>query len=81
MDEEERPFRVSWTSNDEIAEMLDVTTAACSLCGRAARVPEDVVAVKQQGGQRIPVVICVRCQPEYARRFREMLDQLRKEEE
>jgi hypothetical protein len=61
--------------------MLDVSTAACTLCGSPAKVPEDVVAVKQEGGTSTPIVICCECQPVYVRAFHRMLDRLQKERE
>ena len=53
--------RVQWTGNEEVSEMLDVSTAACTNCGGAARVPEDVVAVFQMGSKRTAIVVCEGC--------------------
>lgn len=77
--DDDRPYQAGWTSNDEIAEMLDVTTAACTLCGDAARVPEDVVAIKLKGGESTPIVICIKCRPEFAKQFHEMIDRMQEE--
>lgn len=53
--------RVKWTGNEEVSELLDVSTAACTNCGGAARVPEDVAAVFQLGNKRTPIVVCEPC--------------------
>ena len=53
--------RVEWTGNEQVSEMLDVSTAACTNCGGPARVPEDVAAVFQLGKVRTPVVVCEPC--------------------
>lgn len=53
--------RVTITGNEKIGELLDVSTAACSVCEGPARVPEDVAAVAQFNDRRIPIVVCLGC--------------------
>lgn len=67
--------RVEWTSNDEILENLDVSTAACSACGGPARVPEDVLAVLTGSSGPKPYVVCPDCQPAVMDRLRRLLDE------
>jgi hypothetical protein len=57
---------VEWTGNEKIMELLDVSTGACSYCGGAARVPEDVAAVYQSGETTVPVIVCPACRPKFA---------------
>jgi hypothetical protein len=64
---------VRWTGNDEISEMLGVTTGACTSCGGPARVPEDVAAVRQHEGKLTPLIVCPKCQPDFEDRLREKM--------
>lgn len=60
-----------WAEPEEIAEQMDVVTAACSYCGGPARVPEDVMAVQVDStGRQRPLVCCERCTPEVGARLR-----------
>jgi hypothetical protein len=54
-----------WSDDDEIAELMDVSTGACTGCKRPARVPEDVVAVLQVDGVLRPIIVCPECVPEW----------------
>lgn len=57
---------VEWVGNDLIAELLDVSTAACTYCGGAARVPEDVAAIIEAGDLKTPLVVCPKCAPRFS---------------
>lgn len=55
--------RINWIDGESIEELLDVVTAACTVCGNAARVPEDVLAVlpsPDHSDQQV-VAICPAC--------------------
>lgn len=54
-----------WSDKEEIAELMDVSTGACTGCKRPARVPEDVVAVLQMNGVLRPIIVCPDCEPEW----------------
>lgn len=58
--------RARWAGNKEIASVLDVLTAACSFCGGAAKVPEDVVLVVAEKDGHKPIVCCPDCTPTLA---------------
>lgn len=66
--------RVEWTGNEKIAELLDVSTGACVYCGGAARVPEDVAAVYQDGAQVVPVIVCPACGPKFEADIRRRIE-------
>lgn len=60
---------VHLADNDKIAELMDVSTGACTLCGGAAKVPEDVLAVVTTGDNDphpAAVIVCETCLPELA---------------
>lgn len=67
---------VRWTGNEQIAELLGVSTGACTSCGGPARVPEDVAAVRQHQGQVVPLIICQNCQPTFEENMREKMAEL-----
>jgi hypothetical protein len=54
-----------WVKGQKIAEALDVSTHACSICREPARVPEDVVAVFRKRGKTLPLVVCMDCGPSF----------------
>lgn len=62
-----KPIDHEWVGLEEIEEILDVSTAACSYCGGAARVPEDVVAVVTEEDRNTPLVVCLACTPAFTR--------------
>lgn len=63
-----------WTNKDEIAALMDVSTAACTECKGPARVPEDVVAVHQVDDVLRPVVVCPECVPIWLALMKEEID-------
>ena len=70
-------WKSGWVDAPEIEEILDVSTAACTYCGKAARVPEDVVAVfAQEGREPLPLIVCPDCTPEFSRWLGMRMDEL-----
>jgi len=64
----EHEWKSGWVDAPVIEEILDVSTAACTYCGKAARVPEDVVAVfEQEGREPFPLIVCPDCTPEFSK--------------
>lgn len=70
---------VRWTGNEKIAELMDVSTGACTGCKRPARVPEDVVAVHQIGDVLRPIIVCPDCSPEWERLLNEAIEERMKD--
>jgi hypothetical protein len=57
---------IQWADGEQLAELLDVITGRCTLCGEAAKVPEDVLAVATNGPDDphpVTVIVCEACQP------------------
>lgn len=66
-------MKAEWAKGEKIAELLDVTTAACTICRGPARVPEDVVAVVEQDGRKVALVVCESCQPAFMAELNETI--------
>lgn len=58
-----RQPRVGWIDGDDVAELMDVSAIACSICGGAARVPEDVLGIvpTHDHSDQHAVVVCDSC--------------------
>jgi hypothetical protein len=61
--------RIKVVDDTEIKDLMEGGMAiACSFCGGAARIPEDVVAVRQRDGR--PLVCCQSCVDAFSERVK-----------